>query len=280
MALAGKDLVAVAKTGSGKTLAYMIPCVTQAASVKARMPAGYRAWGPLALVLVPTRELATQVIDRAALFATASGLTMAAVFGGVPKEHQLAALDGGIDVLVATPGRLAEFVECGRVGLGLVSFLALDEADRMLDMGFAPQVSRLVGLTPVCRQSVLVSASWPNDVAALADRVCGRGAAKVFVGRVCLAVNRDIDQTVMVLAESDKRKRLLEVLKAADDGHQKVLVFVRTKKGCDRISRQLLQTGHRAVAIHGDKQQEVGRPDSRTARPPLTILAGDEAQCW
>jgi ATP-dependent RNA helicase RhlE len=239
---AGHDLLVQSPTGSGKTLAFGIPLVESI-----EPGAGQTA----ALVLAPTRELAGQIVDELDSLAAARGLRIAAVYGGVPFGPQIRAARGA-DILVATPGRLEDLLARGAVSLGRVRVLVLDEADRMLDMGFRPAVSRIVAQTPDHRQTLFFSATLEGATGkAAADftrdarrhTVAAKGSAKVDIEHRFLHVD----------SQSAKLGHLVDQLEAADGGS--TLVFVRTKRGADRLVKRLRKRNVAAVAMHGDKTQ-------------------------
>jgi ATP-dependent RNA helicase DDX5/DBP2 len=251
----------VAKTGSGKTLAFMIPCIAKTLQLKTQINEGTAPFlyfgGPLALVMAPTRELAIQIYNAAACLALCSGLKMSLVYGGATKESQLGPLNAGVDVLIATPGRLADFLNEGLVNLAHVSFFVLDEADRMLDMGFMPQVRRIAMFLSPGRQSMLLSATWPVEVEALSREICAMRPAKIKIGSTSLTINDAITQTIVQVNDSEKRKQLIDLLKEVNDSKSKIIIFVRTKKSSDRLSKFLDYEGYHADSIHGDKLQSV-----------------------
>jgi ATP-dependent RNA helicase RhlE len=247
VAMAGRDLLGIAQTGTGKTAAFALPILH-------RLAAGRTAPGPRgarALVLAPTRELAIQIADSLRRYGRHLGLRQAIVFGGVGHRPQIEAMARGVDILVATPGRLLDLMSQGFVRLASVQHLVLDEADRMLDMGFIRDVRKIVAALPTARQSLLFSATMPPDVARLAAEMLN-DPARVEVTPVATPVER-IDQRVYHVEQPRKRAVLAELL--ADRAMARVIVFTRTKHGADRVARQLAQAGIDAQAIHGDKSQ-------------------------
>jgi superfamily II DNA/RNA helicase len=240
-ALAGLDVLAKSPTGSGKTLAFAVPMAE-------RLEPG--AERPSGLVLVPTRELAAQVADELRPLAAARGLQIAAVFGGVPIPAQ-AKQAKRADILVATPGRLEDLIQRGAVSLGAVRILVLDEADRMLDMGFKPQVDRLVARVPRDRQTMFFSATLDGEVGRMADTYTIDARLHEVRGAPAEEVEPVEHLFVPVTAEN-KVEKLVELL-GAERGL--ALVFVRTKRGADRLVRKLERHDVAAVAIHGDKTQ-------------------------
>jgi superfamily II DNA/RNA helicase len=240
-ALAGRDVLAKSPTGSGKTLAFAIPIVQRLEPSERR---------PGALVLVPTRELASQVAEELTLVARGSGLRLAAVYGGVSIAAQGKQAKAA-HVLVATPGRLQDLLERRLVKLDAVRILILDEADRMLDMGFQPQVDRIVARVPRDRQTMFFSATLDGEVGRLAAAYT-RDPALHEAGLSGTAEAGDVDHDFVPVTPDNKVEKLVELL-ARERGL--ALVFVRTKRGADRLVRKLDRHGVTAVAMHGDKTQ-------------------------
>ncbi|KAI5063784.1 hypothetical protein GOP47_0020454 [Adiantum capillus-veneris] len=248
IALQKRDIVAIAKTGSGKTLGYLLPAFLRLLHIKGNSRAG-----PIVLVLAPTRELATQIQDEAVKFGRSSRITSTCVYGGAPKGPQLRDLERGADIVIATPGRLNDFLEAKKVSLRQVSYLVLDEADRMLDMGFEPQIRKIVKDVPSSRQTLMFTATWPKEVRKIAADLLVN-AAHVNIGNADeLTANKAITQHVEVVQPFHKQRRLEEILRNQEPG-AKVIIFCSTKKMCDQLARSLSR-GFRAVAIHGDKSQ-------------------------
>jgi ATP-dependent RNA helicase RhlE len=239
-ALAGRDVLAKAPTGSGKTFAFAIPIVERV-QANARRPA--------ALVLVPTRELATQVADEIVALAGAE-VRVATVYGGVPL-HAQAKRAREAHVLVATPGRLNDLLERKAVGLDSVSILVLDEADRMLDMGFKPQVDRIVRRLPRMRQTMFFSATLDAKVGELADAYT-RNAARREATPVPELADEPVEHRFVPVRADSKVDTLAALLRSEGE---RTLVFVRTRRGADRLVRKLAQHGVRAIAMHGDLSQ-------------------------
>ena len=258
-ALAGRDVLARSRTGSGKTLAFAIPIVE-------RLVPGARR-RPRALVLVPTRELAAQVVREFQDIAAAKGLHVAAAYGGITIREQSRGVTNA-DVLVATPGRLEDLAERGRVRLDGVEILILDEADRMLDMGFEPQVAAIVRRIPRDRQTMFFSATLEGAVGHLADRY-----TKDPVRHQIETVLRTVDEAehrFVPVAESGKVEALIDLLQAEPG---LALVFVRTKRGADRLARKLKDRGLSAAAMHGDlSQQARERTLARFHKGAITAL--------
>jgi ATP-dependent RNA helicase RhlE len=247
---AGKDLLGIAETGTGKTAAFALPILQRLAAERPRRQAQLPG-APRALILAPTRELAGQIGERFRAYGRGLPLRTAVIFGGVNQHHQVKALKAGIDILVATPGRLLDLCQQRHVRLDQVSILVLDEADRMLDMGFIHDVRKIVALCGRERQTLLFSATMPPPIAKLAHDILDH-PARIDIAPAKIAVER-IDQRVFFVGAKEKRA-LLEAL-LADRAMDKVLVFTRTKRGADRVCRNLMQAGLSATALHGNKAQ-------------------------
>ncbi|KAA0053652.1 DEAD-box ATP-dependent RNA helicase 46 [Cucumis melo var. makuwa] len=267
IALQSRDIVAIAKTGSGKTLGYLIPGFIHLKRIR-----NDPKLGPTVLVLSPTRELATQIQDEAVKFGKSSRISCACLYGGAPKGPQLRDIDRGVDIVVATPGRLNDILEMRRVSLHQVSYLVLDEADRMLDMGFEPQIRKIVKEVPARRQTLMYTATWPKEVRKIASDLLVN-PIQVNIGNVDeLVANKSITQHIEPLAPLEKHRRLEQILRSQEPG-SKVIIFCSTKKMCDQLARNLTrQFG--AAAIHGDKSQ--GERDHvlgqfRTGRTPVLV---------
>ena len=240
-ALEGSDVLAKAPTGSGKTLAFAVPIVERIEA---------RGGSPSALILVPTRELASQVALELGALTPARGLRVAAVYGGAPLQAQ-AKRARGAHILVATPGRLQDLIERRLVSLADVRILVLDEADRMLDMGFKPQVERIVRRVPENRQTMLFSATLDGEVSDLA-RAFTRNPGRFEHSLPDSADHRDVDHKFVAVTADRKVERLVEELEAE---RGLALVFVRTKRGADRLVQKLARHDVAAVAMHGDMAQ-------------------------
>ena len=245
--LAGRDVVGIAQTGTGKTAAFALPMLQILSSQ--REPVAAR--GVRALILAPTRELALQIGESVRTYGRHLNLRLAVVLGGVGQRPQVNALARGVDILIATPGRLLDLASQGHVRLDKVSFLVLDEADRMLDMGFIRDVRRIVQATPKARQSLLFSATMPAEVARLASDML-RDPARIEVSPQAMTVDK-VDQRVFHVRTADKRALLTGLLQ--DRRLARVIVFTRTKHGANRLNKQLLAAGVSAEAIHGNKSQ-------------------------
>ena len=245
--LGGKDLLGVAQTGTGKTAAFALPLLQRldedASSARSRQPR--------ALILAPTRELALQIHEDLILFGRHTKLVHACIFGGVGQNPQVKALARGVDVVVATPGRLLDLAGQRFLDLSKVSVLVLDEADRLLDMGFIRDVRRIVAQTPETRQSLLFSATMPEEVASLAREIL-KNPVSVDVSPKQVTVKKT-DQRVVMVNTPDKRYVLEHLLRGIEVS--RAIVFTRTKHGADKVARQLLARGIGAEAMHGNKSQ-------------------------
>ncbi|WP_437682683.1 DEAD/DEAH box helicase [Sorangium sp. So ce131] len=245
--LAGNDVLGCAQTGTGKTAAFALPILQRLA--QGGTSSGQRALR--VLVLTPTRELAAQVGESFATYGKNLGLRTAVVFGGVGQRPQMEALRRGVDVLVATPGRLLDLCSQGIAPFGRLETLVLDEADRMLDMGFIHDIRRVLAMLPERRQTLFFSATMPPDIQKLANSIL-RSPVRVEVARVATTAE-NIDQRVVFVERSDKRAMLEHVLK--DPALHRAIVFTRTKHGANRVVQQLSRARIEAVAIHGNKSQ-------------------------
>ncbi|KAK7264942.1 hypothetical protein RJT34_32556 [Clitoria ternatea] len=269
IAVAGRDLMACAQTGSGKTAAFCFPIISGilkgrngsgefSSMSRSRAVIAY----PSALILSPTRELSCQIRDEAVKFAYQTGVKVVVAYGGASITQQLRSLERDVDILVATPGRLVDIIERERVSLSKIKYLALDEADRMLDMGFEHQIRRIVeemGMPPAgVRQTLLFSATFPTDIQKLASDFLS-DYVFLSVGRVGSSTEL-IAQRFELVEDMDKRSHLLDLLKrqhahGVSGKNALTLVFVETKKGADALESWLLRNGFAATAIHGDKVQ-------------------------
>ncbi|HUK21911.1 MAG TPA: DEAD/DEAH box helicase [Gemmatimonadales bacterium] len=243
LALAGRDVIGSAQTGTGKTAAFLLPILQRLAAG----PEGVLR----ALVLVPTRELAEQVVESARAYGRHVPVSATAVYGGVGMEPQTRALARGVDIVIATPGRLLDHIGRGHLNFSRLEVLVLDEADRMLDMGFAPDVRRILELLPAERQTLLFSATISADVDRLAQRAM-QGHASVEIGRRA-APAEGIEHVIIGMDKLRKRDVLARILAVKPEG--RTLVFTRTKYGADKLVTFLRREGIPAHALHGDKAQ-------------------------
>jgi ATP-dependent RNA helicase RhlE len=264
--LAGRDVQGIAQTGTGKTAAFALPILHRlAASPRRAAPGGCRV-----LVLSPTRELASQIADSFRAYGKFMKLTCTVMFGGVPKGRQSRAMAGGVDVLVATPGRLIDHMQDRAVRLDGVEILVLDEADHMLDLGFIVPIRRIVTTIPKNRQTLFFSATMPSEIGGLAGSML-KDPAHVAVTPVATTAER-VEQHVIMLETSRKRQVLFDLLMSTATG--RTLVFTRTKHGADRVVRYLEESGLPAVAIHGNKsqgQRERALADFKSGRTRVLI---------
>ncbi|KQT66101.1 MULTISPECIES: DEAD/DEAH box helicase [unclassified Aureimonas] len=245
--LAGRDVLGIAQTGTGKTAAFALPVIHQmlASGGKARPKT------PRAVFMAPTRELASQIAETVEKFIAGTALRQHVVFGGVSARPQTEALRRGVDIVVATPGRLLDLMDQGAVSLGEVEFVVLDEADRMLDMGFVRDVMRIVRSLPTKRQSLLFSATMPQNVESLAAKIL-KDPVRVEVTPEVVTVEK-IEQSAYLVPQKAKKHWLIKHL--ADESLNKVVVFTRTKHGANRLAEDLGKAGIDAAAIHGNKSQ-------------------------
>ncbi len=248
--LDGHDLLGCARTGTGKTAAFALPVLHQVACL---VDDGGRDRPIRALVLTPTRELAAQVRDSFDTYGAHLSLRTVVLFGGVSQRPQVAALRDGVDIVVATPGRLLDLAAQGFVHLDRVSCFVLDEADRMLDMGFIHDIRKVLKLLPERRQSLLFSATMPKSIVELASSFLHR-PVEVSVTPPSTTVE-DIEQHVMFVQQSQKRNLLTALLEDPQWDIEQAIVFTRTKHGANRVVKHLQQKGHKAAAIHGNKSQ-------------------------
>ncbi|MCX7432212.1 MAG: DEAD/DEAH box helicase [Planctomycetia bacterium] len=264
--LAGRDLFGCAQTGTGKTAAFALPLIERMmANPRERTARRCRV-----LVLAPTRELAGQIHESFRVYGRNAHLKTAVIYGGVGQRPQETAMSKGVDVLVATPGRLLDLVQQKFVDLRAVEFLVLDEADRMLDMGFIHDVRRIVGMLPKERQTLFFSATLPSEVRQLADSML-RDPLEVKTTPQSTPAET-VSQSVFFLAQRQKRHLLVHLLSTEE--MVRVIVFMRTKHGADKLQRDLDRAGIRAAAIHGNKsqnQREKALAAFKSQHPPVLI---------
>ncbi|CAH9132573.1 unnamed protein product [Cuscuta epithymum] len=249
IALSGRDIIGIAKTGSGKTAAFVLPLVVHIMD----QPEVAKEEGPIGVICAPTRELAHQIYVEAKKFSKSHGIRVAAVYGGMSKLEQFKELKAGCEVVVATPGRLIDMIKMKAVSMLRATYLVLDEADRMFDLGFEPQIRSIVGQIRPDRQTLLFSATMPRKVEKLAREILS-DPVRVTVGEIGMA-NEDITQVVEVIpSDAEKLPWLIEKLPGLiDDGD--VLVFASKKATVDDIESQLAERGFKVAALHGDKDQ-------------------------
>ncbi len=285
--MGGRDLMACAQTGSGKTGGFLFPILSQAfktgPSVTPATGGGFRQRKafPTSLILAPTRELVSQIYDEARKFAYRSWVRPCVVYGGADIGTQLRSIERGCDLLVATPGRLVDLIERGRISLANIKYLVLDEADRMLDMGFEPQIRRIVEGEDMPnvqnRQTLMFSATFPRDIQLLA-RDFLKDYVFLSVGRVG-STSENITQKVEYVEDQDKRSVLLDILHTHSGGL--TLIFVETKRMADTLSDFLINQGFPATAIHGDRTQrerERALEFFRNGRCPIMVATAVAAR--
>ncbi|KAH9383081.1 hypothetical protein HPB48_023811 [Haemaphysalis longicornis] len=282
IALGGRDLMACAQTGSGKTAAFMLPILhTLLSDSSLENPSGQCPQTPLAVILSPTRELAIQIAQDAHKYAYDSILRTVLIYGGTSVAHQSAVLSRGCHILVATTGRLKDFVEKGKVSFERLRFLVLDEADRMLDMGFEPDVRQLVAHPSMPakgqRRTLMFSATFPEPIQVLAREFLEQ-PVQLSVG-VLGAANSDVQQCVFQVTQFEKRQKLLDIL--AEEGSDRVMVFVEKKKTADFLAAFLSQKGVKTTSIHGDRyqrQREEALQDFRRGTCPVIVATAVAAR--
>ena len=276
LALAGKDIISIARTGSGKTCGYLLPAIQKLSmnnkSVNYREK--YDRKKPAVLVLAPTRELVMQIETEARKYAVSSGLSVVSVYGGVSKFNQVKEIRSGVDIIIATPGRCNDLISMGALNLNNISYLVLDEADRMLDMGFEPQIRDVIECIPQTRQTLFFTATWPNEVQSLALDFLN-DPIQINIGKNDgLCANKAITQNILVvknlMEKESKLHEILEKIKSdysskvkpassrfdSDHNFPKTLIFVGTKAFCDFLADDLADKGMRCDTLHGDLSQQ------------------------
>ncbi|KAG1051179.1 hypothetical protein G6F43_006598 [Rhizopus delemar] len=253
ISLSGRDIVGIAETGSGKTLAFTIPGLVHIAS---KLKRGKKNGKPSMLVVSPTRELAMQSAEQAETAGKAVGVKSICVYGGVDKQPQRRAFQQGVDIVVATPGRLIDLINEGVCDLSEVSFMVLDEADRMLDDGFENDIRSIMGYSPKDRQTLMFSATWPESIRKLASDFLNN-PMRVTIGSPDLAASQNIQQIVQVVQNPrDKERLLVDLLKKIHKSRKnRVLIFALYKKEAMRVEKSLEYHGYKVIGIHGDKNQ-------------------------
>ena len=246
--LQGKDLLGCAQTGTGKTAAFAIPILQMMYESRSLKKGDQKI---RALIVAPTRELAIQIDDSFRVYGKFTGLKSTAVFGGVKQGSQTAILRQGVDILVATPGRLLDLIGQGFISLRNVEFSVLDEADRMLDMGFIHDIKKLIAMLPHRRQSLFFSATMSPEIVTLSRKILG-DPEKVTIEPKQTTAER-VEQSVYLVSKPDKRKLLLHLLETIK--MESMLIFSRTKHGADKIVKILHKANYKAEAIHGNKSQ-------------------------
>ncbi|XP_071442425.1 probable ATP-dependent RNA helicase DDX17 [Hetaerina americana] len=251
-ALSGRNIVGIAQTGSGKTLSYLLPAIVHM-NHQRRLGRGE---GPIALVLAPTRELAQQIQEVSQEFGASNYVRSTCIFGGAPKGFQARALERGVEIVIATPGRLLDFLERNTTNLRRCTYLVLDEADRMLDMGFEPQIRKIIEQIRPDRQTLMFSATWPKEVQIMASEFLG-DYVQINVGSLELAANHNILQIVDICQEHEKNNKLYQLLEEiGSEKENKTIIFAETKRKVDSITKLICGEGWHAMGIHGDKSQQ------------------------
>jgi len=245
--LNGKDLIGIAQTGTGKTAAFSLPLIQKLLTGEGKRTAK----NARALILAPTRELAIQISENIHTYAKYLHLKTTLIYGGASAKPQIKAMSAGVDILIATPGRLLDLMNQKCVNLGKVEYLVLDEADRMLDMGFIRDIQKIIAQLPKARQTLLFSATMPTTVEKLANGIL-QSPIRIEVAPAATTAEK-VEQHVLMVPKGRKRELLAHVLK--DESLSRVLIFTRTKHGANRVSRQLVQLGISSDAIHGNKSQ-------------------------
>ncbi|XP_066587502.1 probable ATP-dependent RNA helicase DDX17 [Prorops nasuta] len=270
IALSGRDLVAIAETGSGKTLGYILPAIIHVIHQPRLNPGD----GPIVLILAPTRELAQQIQEVANYFGGSASVKNTCIFGGAPKGPQVRDLEHKVEICIATPGRLIDFLEKGTTRLHRCTYLVLDEADRMLDMGFEPQIRKIIEQIRPDRQILMWSATWPKEVKILAEDFL-TDYMHLNVGSLTLSANHNILQIVDVCQEFEKDVKLHRLLQEIGmEKENRTIIFVETKKKVDDITRNIRKDGWQALSIHGDKNQKERDhvlKEFRSGRSPILV---------
>lgn len=246
-AVAGHDLMATAQTGTGKTAAFVLPALQ-----RLTMPANVNGRGPRVLILTPTRELANQVTDAIRNYGKFMRVKSAAILGGMPYREQLRLLSQPVDIVVATPGRLIDHLERGRIHLGRLEILILDEADRMLDMGFSEDVDKIAAAAPAGRQTMMFTATLDSTMARLAQRLLKEPERIAIAGKQTTLEN--IEQRLHVADDLKHKNRLLQHF-VSDVSVTRAIIFSATKRDADALACELYQQGHQVAALHGDMNQ-------------------------
>ena len=267
-----KDVVGIAQTGTGKTAAFVLPLLDAIQRVFDR-PLPHQCD---ALILAPTRELVDQIHKNIQLYGRFVELTSTTIVGGVKAGKQVRAMSRGINILVATPGRLEDLMASGAVDLSATRSVVLDEADQMLDMGFIPAIRRIMKSLPKKRQTVLFSATMPKEIRSLANDFL-TAPKEISVAPASKPVDR-IKQTVLSVAKEEKRQKLSELL--SDKSIDRAIVFTRTKHGANKVAKYLEQSGVRAEAIHGNKNQNQRQRSLEAFRSgEVSILVATDVAC-
>jgi len=267
----GRDIVGIAETGSGKTLAFLIPALPHIADCLEKQPS--ITGSPIMLIVAPTRELAMQSETVLKVAGNACSIRSICIYGGVSKHEQKKILRSGVEVIVATPGRLCDLMNESCVNLANISYLVLDEADRMLDQGFERDIRKIIAATNPDRQTCLFSATWPDSVQNIANEFL-TNPIKVTIGSEDLSANKNVTQIVEVIEEFAREKKLKQLLQKYHINNCKIIIFALYKKEAARLERSLWNDGWNCVSIHGDKSQEMRTKaveDFKGGKIPLLI---------
>eukprot|EP00993_Chasmostoma_nieuportense_P000136 NODE_1123_length_1647_cov_28.647368_g1056_i0.p1 GENE.NODE_1123_length_1647_cov_28.647368_g1056_i0~~NODE_1123_length_1647_cov_28.647368_g1056_i0.p1 ORF type:complete len:534 (+),score=124.59 NODE_1123_length_1647_cov_28.647368_g1056_i0:39-1604(+) len=249
LVLAGRDVIGIAETGSGKTLAFAVPALVHAAA----QPPVKSGEGPIVLIVAPTRELAVQIHGEFSKLTSITEMRITCVYGGADREQQVRQVRKGVEVCISTVGRLMDLIQSKVLPLTRVTFFCMDEADRLLDMGFGPQVTQLAKHLRPDRQTLMWSATWPPEVQQLAQTFLATQYIRVHVGAMGLTANPNVTQQVIICSEKDKFIRLQSFLLHNPD--LKMLIFVATKEGCRLLERAFMKLGIRVYTVHSDISQ-------------------------
>lgn len=256
--LSGHNMVGIAQTGSGKTFGFVLPLlihISRNTRYARSINENRGSPGPFALVLAPTRELAIQIQQVAEEFGRLMDIRNVVIYGGASKLPQINQIKRGADIYIATPGRLLDFLKEEVITLGRCTYLVLDEADRMLDMGFEPQIRKIIEQIRPDRQTAMFSATWPKEVIKLAEDFIS-DYVHITIGATQLTANPNITQIVEICEENNKENRLREILKEIMNGKDsKAIIFAETKKRVDSYSKFMRDLGYHCLTIHGDKKQ-------------------------
>eukprot|EP01084_Bolivina_argentea_P100136 179880_1 len=254
MAMSGRDVIGIAETGSGKTLAFLLPCIVHINAQPLLRPGD----GPIVLVIAPTRELAMQIENEVSKFAYSSKIKHCCVYGGVSRREQVRNLRNGVEIVICTPGRLLDFLECGTTNLRRVTYLVIDEADRLLDMGFEPQLSSILSQVRPDRQILMWSATWPKEVQGLSKKYfLSNDVIQVSIGSALsnIKANHNVKQMIDCMDNNYEKQDKLYKLLSGKSKSELFLIFASTKKQCDYLYKMLRSDGFAVCVIHGDKQQ-------------------------
>ncbi|HEX8960687.1 MAG TPA: DEAD/DEAH box helicase [Geobacteraceae bacterium] len=269
MAMAGHDLIATAQTGTGKTAAFVLPALQ-----RLNVPAATRGRGPRMLILTPTRELATQITDSIRSYGKFMRVRSCAILGGMPYREQLRLLSQPVDIVIATPGRLIDHLENRRVDLARLEMLILDEADRMLDMGFTEDVDKIAAAAPASRQTLMFTATMDDTMARLAQRLLNNPERVTIAGQKTTLDN--IEQRLHVADDLRHKNRLLQHF-VSDVNLTRAIIFSATKRDADALAQELYEQGHRVAALHGDMNQRArNRTIQEMRRGKLRLLVATD----